>query len=99
MFSYVAIAKCARFFTAGDTCWRQGAVKRAAVAESVVVTIGGDDNCDEDQDVACNGALSSSTTYYVKLRAYDDGGKYTDTPLSEPIETGKDPVIGGYRIR
>ena len=94
LFTYVAIEKCKTLFEDEDSCGRKMRVKRDAGANPVEVpevkiTVGADVDCDVEKNVSCNGPLSSSTIYYVKLRAYTDGDKFKDTPLSAPIETGR----------
>lgn len=97
IFTYVAIEKCALLFSDGDACWRNKRDRRASSsADTVTMTIGGDEDCDTTIEEACNGALSPSTTYYIKLRAYADGGKYTDTPLSDGINTGNVACFAKY---
>ena len=92
--TYVAIEQCANLFSDGDKCWKHSRKRRAASTDTsnenknVAVTMGGDETCDEKTKGACNGKLSPSTAYYVKLRAFTENGLFTDTGFSEAITTG-----------
>ena len=90
MVLYVAIEKCRNLFSAGDACWSSGVMKRSTPHDHVVVTVGGDDDCDDDAIDPCNGKLSSGTTYYAMLRAYTEGNLFSDTPFSEGVTTGRE---------
>ena len=97
IYTYVAIEKCVQLFSDGDACWRKKRIKRVvSSAVTVTVTIGGDKDCDATMEGACNGALSPSTTYYIKLRAHGEDDKYTDTPLSDGIDTGRRALFAKY---
>ncbi|ALC49140.1 Ptp4E [Drosophila busckii] len=49
----------------------------------------GSANCELPRSGYCNGPLKSATTYRVKVRAFTDEDKFTDTVYSEPITTDR----------
>ncbi|XP_002010656.3 tyrosine-protein phosphatase 10D [Drosophila mojavensis] len=49
--------------------------------------------CDKHRTGYCNGPLKSATTYRIKVRAFTDEDKFTDTVYSEPITTDRDDVF------
>ncbi|KAH8275987.1 hypothetical protein KR018_000494, partial [Drosophila ironensis] len=53
-------------------------------SESFVI---GTANCEKHQTGYCNGPLRAGTTYRIKVRAFTDEDKFTDTAYSEPIAT------------
>ncbi|XP_049810526.1 tyrosine-protein phosphatase 10D isoform X2 [Schistocerca nitens] len=57
----------------------------------------GTESCDMRKLGYCNGALKSGSTYKVKIRAFTDVDKFTDTYYSFPIQTDQDntPVVVG----
>ncbi|CAG7729269.1 unnamed protein product [Allacma fusca] len=58
--------------------------------------IGADRSCttkEAKKGVYCNGPLRAGTTYRVKIRAFTDTDKYTDTDYSAPIVTDQDNTL------
>lgn len=58
--------------------------------------IGSDRTCtttEKKKGVYCNGPLRAGTTYRVKIRAFTDTDKYTDTDYSAPIVTEQDNTL------
>ncbi|XP_023030933.1 tyrosine-protein phosphatase 10D isoform X1 [Drosophila willistoni] len=53
----------------------------------------GSANCEQNLAGYCNGPLRSGTTYRIKIRAFTDHDKFTDTAYSEPITTDRNDVI------
>ncbi|XP_034475504.1 tyrosine-protein phosphatase 10D isoform X1 [Drosophila innubila] len=53
----------------------------------------GSDACDKHRTGYCNGPLKSATTYRIKVRAFTEENKFTDTAYSEPITTDRDDVL------
>ncbi|XP_032594468.1 tyrosine-protein phosphatase 10D [Drosophila grimshawi] len=53
----------------------------------------GSAGCDKHRPGYCNGPLKSATTYRIKVRAFTDEDKFTDTVYSEPITTDRDDVL------
>lgn len=49
----------------------------------------GSESCDSRKSGYCNGPLKSGSTYRVKIRAFTDVDKFSDTYYSFPIQTGK----------
>ena len=94
---YVAVEKCPNFFTAGNTCWSSGVMKRSVSVDQVVVTVGGDPKCDENDRDPCNGKLTPGTTYYTMLRAYTEGNLFANTPFSQGVTTGRLRTHTGQR--
>ncbi|XP_064538803.1 tyrosine-protein phosphatase 10D isoform X1 [Drosophila montana] len=53
----------------------------------------GSAGCEKHRTGYCNGPLKSATTYRIKVRAFTDEDKFTDTVYSEPITTDRDDVL------
>lgn len=53
----------------------------------------GSAGCEKHDTGYCNGPLKSATTYRIKVRAFTDEDKFTDTVYSEPITTDRDDVL------
>ncbi|KAH8315066.1 hypothetical protein KR059_006004, partial [Drosophila kikkawai] len=53
----------------------------------------GSANCDSHSTGYCNGPLRSGTTYRIKVRAFTDEDKFTDTAYSAPITTERSDTM------
>ncbi|XP_030379316.1 tyrosine-protein phosphatase 10D [Scaptodrosophila lebanonensis] len=53
----------------------------------------GSANCEKHQPGYCNGPLKAGTTYRIKVRAFTDEDKFTDTAYSESITTDRNDVV------
>ncbi|XP_017149577.1 tyrosine-protein phosphatase 10D isoform X2 [Drosophila miranda] len=53
----------------------------------------GSANCDKHRTGYCNGPLRAGTTYRIKVRAFTDDDKFTDTAYSVPITTERNDTL------
>ncbi|XP_041563827.1 tyrosine-protein phosphatase 10D isoform X3 [Drosophila elegans] len=53
----------------------------------------GSANCEKQQAGYCNGPLKAGTTYRIKVRAFTDDDKFTDTAYSSPITTERSETV------
>ncbi|SPP88786.1 blast:Tyrosine-protein phosphatase 10D [Drosophila guanche] len=53
----------------------------------------GSANCDKHRTGYCNGPLRAGTTYRIKVRAFTDDDKFTDTAYSVPITTERNHTL------
>ncbi|XP_034102498.1 tyrosine-protein phosphatase 10D isoform X2 [Drosophila albomicans] len=68
---------------------RNGSTGSLGVEDFII----GSDGCEKRTIGYCNGPLKSATTYRIKVRAFTEENKFTDTAYSEPITTDRDDVL------
>ncbi len=95
---YTTIRQCQIFDESrncGQPVTTTGSRRKRAVpntGDTVTVTVGADTDCDLDHRGYCNGPLEPDTGYQILLRAYTEGGLFTDGYRSDVIRTDE----GGY---
>ncbi|EDW53117.1 GM12377 [Drosophila sechellia] len=67
-----------------------GSRKNSLEAEHFTI---GTANCEKHQAGYCNGPLRAGTTYRIKIRAFTDEDKFTDTVYSSPITTERSDTV------